>query len=135
MKDTRREPYPSDLSDEQWELIEDLIPKPNPHPNFPKDEYPRREIVNGILYLLRTGCPWRHLPHDLPPWTLVAHYYYAWKDKHVTSGRVKLRRSCGNARRSYRTSAKPAAPSSPSRLSPKRRHSDAHCAWSNAQQA
>jgi putative transposase len=83
MKDTRREPYPSDLSDEQWELIEDLIPKPNPHPNFPKDEYPRREIVNGILYLLRTGCPWRHLPHDLPPWTLVAHYYYAWKDKHV----------------------------------------------------
>lgn len=79
MRTICRKPYPSDLSDEQWGLIEDLIPKPNPHPNFPKDEYPRREIVNGILYLLRTGCQWRHLPHDLPPWTLVAHYYYAWK--------------------------------------------------------
>lgn len=83
MKQACRAPYPSDLSDEQWELIRDLIPQPKPHPNFPKDQYSRREIVNAILYLLRTGCQWRHLPHDLPPWTLVAHYYYAWKARHV----------------------------------------------------
>jgi transposase len=80
MKQSSRAPYPSDLSDEQWNLIEDLIPKPNPHPNFPQDEYPRREIINAILYLLRTGCQWRHLPHDFPKWSLVAHYFYAWKD-------------------------------------------------------
>ena len=91
MRTINRKPYPSDLSDEQWELIEDLIPKPNPHPNFPKDEYPRREIVNSILYLLRTGCQWRHLPHDLPPWTLVAHYYYAWRDGVIDAVGDRLR--------------------------------------------
>jgi len=44
-------PHPSDLSDEQWALIADLIPAPNPHPNFPKAIYRRREIVNAILSL------------------------------------------------------------------------------------
>ena len=74
-----RTPYPSDLSDQQWKLIEDLVPQPNPHPNFPDAVYARREIVNGILYLLRTGCQWRHLPHDFPKWELVSSYYYKWK--------------------------------------------------------
>jgi putative transposase len=74
-----RTPYPSDLSDAQWKLIADLVPKPNPHPNFPEATVQRREIVNGILYLMRTGCQWRHLPHDLPRWELVAHDYYVWK--------------------------------------------------------
>ena len=91
MRHISRGPYPSDLSDEQWGVIEDLIPKPNPHPNFPKDEYPRREIVNAILYLLRTGCPWRHLPHDLPPWTLVAHYFYEWKHGVIDAVADRLR--------------------------------------------
>jgi transposase len=80
MNQDDRARYPSDLSDEQWGMIEDLVPKPNPHPNFPKDEYARREIVNAIMYLLRTGCQWRHLPHDFPKWSLVAHYFYAWKN-------------------------------------------------------
>jgi transposase len=80
---TSRIPYPSDLSDEQWALIADLIPAPNPHPNFPKAIYPRREIVNAILSLLRTGCPWRHLPHDFPTWQLVASYYYKWKAANI----------------------------------------------------
>lgn len=80
---TSRIPYPSDLSDEQWALIADLIPAPNPHPNFPKAIYPRREIVNAILYLLRTGCQWRHLPHDFPKWQLVASYYYKWKAANI----------------------------------------------------
>jgi hypothetical protein len=69
-----RAPYPSDMSDEQWALIADSIPTPRPHPNFPKAIYPRREIVNGILYFMRTGCQWRHLPHDFPKWQLVASY-------------------------------------------------------------
>lgn len=80
---TTRTAYASDLSDAQWALIEDLIPQPNPHPNFPKAVFERREIVNGILYLLRTGCQWRHLPHDFPNWSLVASYYYKWKSAGV----------------------------------------------------
>ena len=75
--------YPSDLSDEQWELLEPLIPKPKSHPNFPSPIYERREIVNAILYLMRTGCQWRHLPHDFPKWQLVARYFYMWKETSV----------------------------------------------------
>lgn len=68
-----RNPYSSDLTDEQWQLIEPLIPKPKPGGR------PRvvcmREIINAILYLSRTGCAWRLLPHEFPPWGTV-HYYY-----------------------------------------------------------
>jgi putative transposase len=68
-----RNPYPSDLTDEQWQLIEPLIPKPKPGGR------PRtvcmREVINAILYLNRTGCAWRLLPHEFPPWGTV-HYYY-----------------------------------------------------------
>ena len=39
-----------------------------------------REVVNAMLYLLRTGCPWRHLPHDLPPWGTVWAYFRRWRD-------------------------------------------------------
>lgn len=80
---TSRAPYPSDMSDEQWTLIADLIPTPRPHPNFPKAVYARREVVNAILYFMRTGCQWRHLPHDFPKWQLVASYYYKWKAARV----------------------------------------------------
>jgi transposase len=60
-----REPYPSDLTDDQWSVIEDLVPKPKPGGRPAK--YDRREIVNGLLYVTRTGCQWRALPHDSPP--------------------------------------------------------------------
>jgi transposase len=42
-------------------------------------EYSRREIVNGILYRIRQGCTWRALPHDLPPYRIVFHYYRLWQ--------------------------------------------------------
>jgi transposase len=68
-----RTPYPSDLTDAQWRLIEPMIPaaKPGGRPR----EVVMREVVNGILYLNRTGCQWRAIPRDLPPWGTV-HYYY-----------------------------------------------------------
>jgi putative transposase len=68
-----RTPYPSDLSDEQWMLIAPFIPpeKPGGRPR----EVDMREVINGVLYLNRTGCSWRQLPHDFPPWGTV-HYYY-----------------------------------------------------------
>ena len=81
-----RKPYPSDVTDEQWSLIESRIPpaKPGGRPR----RVDLREVINGILYLNRTGCSWRMLPYDLPPWGTV-HYYYrrfrrdgVWQDLH-----------------------------------------------------
>ena len=73
-----RKRYPSDLTDDQWSVIEDLIPKPKPGGRTAQNE--RRQIVNGLLYVTRTGCQWRALPHDLPPWRAVYWYFMAWRD-------------------------------------------------------
>jgi hypothetical protein len=73
--------YPSDMSDEPWGLIADLVPTPNPHPNFPKAICARRELGCGILYFLRTICQWRHLPRDLPKWQRVASYCDKWTER------------------------------------------------------
>ena len=72
-----RRVYPSDVTDEEWAILEPLIPavKPGGRP----EEIERREIVNGILYVLRSGCPWRMLPHDLPNWSTVYLYFREWK--------------------------------------------------------
>ena len=72
-----RTPYPSDLNDTEWQLLEPLLPPPKPGGRPIK--YHRREIVNAILYILRTGAAWRMLPHDLPPCRIVFHYYRAWQ--------------------------------------------------------
>ena len=68
-----RNAYPTDLTDEQWSRVVQSIPpvRPGGRPR----SVDMREVVNGILYLNRTGCAWRLLPHDLPPWGTV-HYYY-----------------------------------------------------------
>ena len=65
--------YPSDLTDEQWKLIEPLLPpaKPGGRPRTTN----LRQVINGILYLVRTGCSWRMLPRDFPPWPTVHDYY------------------------------------------------------------
>ena len=68
-----RTPYPSDLTDEQWQLVSRMIPPALPGGRPRKVDM--HEIVNGILYVNRSGCSWRQLPHDLPPWGTV-HYYY-----------------------------------------------------------
>lgn len=68
-----RTPYPSDLTDEQWSIVQPLIPDADPG-GRPRGA-DMRAVLNGILYLLRTGCSWRQLPRDLPPWG-TTHYYY-----------------------------------------------------------
>ena len=73
----KRPAYPSDLSDREWQLLEPLLPPPKPGGR--PITYPRREIVNAIRYVLRTGCSWRMLPHDLPPWRIVFHYFRTWR--------------------------------------------------------
>ena len=72
-----RKPYPSDLTDAQWAILEPLIPpaKPGGRPR----EVDMRAIINGSLYILRTGAGWRHLPHDFPPHQTVYEYYNAWR--------------------------------------------------------
>ena len=73
-----RQPYPSDLTCDQWEVIHSLVPAPRPGGRPAK--YERREIVNALLYVTRTGCQWRALPHDLPPWRITYWYFMAWRD-------------------------------------------------------
>jgi transposase len=77
-----RRGYPSDLTDAQWALIEPLLPGPSTGGRPGK--HPRREGVNGILYVVRSGCPWRCLPADLPPWQTVYWYFTAWEEARVT---------------------------------------------------
>src|SRR4051812_48196378 len=68
-----RKPYSSDVTDRQWRLIEPLIPRERPGGRYRSVNM--REVVNGILYLNRSGCSWRLLPREFPPWGTV-HYYY-----------------------------------------------------------
>lgn len=72
-----RKPYPSDLTDEEWTLLEPLIPpaKPGGRPR----RWEMREILNAIFYVLRSGCAWRMLPHDFPPWQTVYDYFWKWR--------------------------------------------------------
>ena len=68
-----RKPYPSDLTDAQWEELAPLLP-PDTRRGHPRTT-DLREVVNGILYVLRGGIPWRLMPHDLPPWGTVWWYF------------------------------------------------------------
>jgi transposase len=72
-----RHPYPTDLSDKEWDMINHLVPEARPGGR--PEAYPKREILNAIFYLLRSGCSWRMLPHDLPPWRIVYHYFRQWR--------------------------------------------------------
>lgn len=73
-----RKPYPTDLSDAEWQQIEALMPKPETRRGR-KRKHSLREILNAIFYLLRVGCVWRMLPYDLPPWKTVYHYFRLWR--------------------------------------------------------
>src|SRR5947199_6742434 len=74
-----RKAYPSDLTDQQWALIEPLLPrlKQRRGPGRPR-EVDLREVLNALFYHAREGCTWRALPHDLPPWKTVYNYFQWW---------------------------------------------------------
>jgi len=74
----KRAAYKSDLTDEEWALLADKIPKPLPNGRPAKWE--RREIVNAMLYVLRNGIAWDAMPHDFPPWKTVYDYFRQWRD-------------------------------------------------------
>ncbi len=72
--------YPSDLTDEQWQVVKKLLPKPSKRGRKPID---RREILDAILYVDRTGCQWRALPHDFPKWKTVYNVFWQWRKASV----------------------------------------------------
>jgi putative transposase len=72
-----RKTYRTDLSDAEWSYIEPHIPTPKA-PGRPR-VHPLREILDAIFYMLRSGCAWRLLPHDFPPWKTVHHYFRTWR--------------------------------------------------------
>ena len=74
--------YPSDTSDEQWALIEPLLPPVNTGGR--PEKHPRRALVDAILYVVRTGCSWRQLPADFPPWQTVYWHFTSWENAKVT---------------------------------------------------
>jgi len=65
--------YPTNLSDSQWQYISNYLDTKR------KRKYELREVFNGILYLLKTGCQWRMLPGDFPDWHMVYYYFSSWK--------------------------------------------------------
>ena len=74
--DRRQLRYPSDLTDEEWALIAEVIPPAKRGGN--KRTVDIREVVNGLMYVLSTGCQWRYIPKDLPPKSTVNDYFSLW---------------------------------------------------------
>ena len=93
-----RKSYPSDVTDGQWRLIEPSISPPR-WGGRPR-EVNMREVVNAILYVVRTGCSWRQLPYEFPPWETVYYYYRrflndrTWRKIHDRL-RARVRRKAG----------------------------------------
>jgi|GraSoi2013_100cm_1033763.scaffolds.fasta_scaffold119644_1 transposase len=73
-----RTPYPTDVTDEQWKLVEPFLPQAKPGGRPRKTDL--REVLNALFYLVRTGCQWRMLPHEFPRWRTCYNYYRAWID-------------------------------------------------------
>src|ERR687890_199171 len=78
----RQRRYPSDLTDAQWEIVEPMLPLIKSPGRIPK--HPRLEIVDAILYVVRSGCSWRQLPVDFPPWQTVYWQFQQWEKRRVT---------------------------------------------------
>ena len=92
--------YPSDLTDEEWDILEPILEKADPYTTGRPRQADLREVINAIFYLNKTGCQWRYLPKDFPSYTLVSYYYHKWVDngtweKINTAIRQQLRKERG----------------------------------------
>ena len=100
----RRRCYPSDTFDDEWALIEPLLPPPacdSPKGGRP-EKHPRREIVDAIRYVVDTGCKWRALPSDFPPWRTCYNFMARWAATGIIGQirdhlRKRIRREMGRA--------------------------------------
>jgi len=73
--------YASDVTEAEWALISPHLPAAKPLGRPRETDF--RAVVGGLLYMARTGCQWRQLPHDFPPYSTVQHYFYGWRDSGV----------------------------------------------------
>ena len=73
--------YPSDVTDEEWEIIQEILEKENPYTRGRPRNTSLRRITNAIFYLNKTGCQWGYLPKDFPPKSTVFYHYSQWKRK------------------------------------------------------
>src|SRR5258707_13609018 len=72
--------YPTDLNDTEGKFIEQDLPQPTPKgPGGRPREHTWRQLLNAMFYMVDSGCPWRMLPHDLPHWKTVYHYFRLWR--------------------------------------------------------
>ena len=74
----RTKQYPSELTDEEWAILGPLLERERRDGRGRPRTVERREVVNAILYVLRTGCQWRSLPEGFPPWNTVYWYFARW---------------------------------------------------------
>ena len=89
-------PYPSDLTPEQFKLIEDLLPqKKTTRPR----KYSYYQLFNAILYVLISGCQWRMMPNDLPNWKTVHHYFLTWSKDEIFDEILKKSLKSGDYKR------------------------------------
>ncbi len=92
--------YPTDLSDAEWECLTQYLPAKRPRGR--PCGHPLRAILDAVFYLLRTGCPWRYLPRDFPPWQTVYYHFRRFRLTGVwpsilTALRAAERRRVGKA--------------------------------------
>jgi len=73
--------YLSDVNDEEWSFVAPYLALMCEE--APQRQYPLRALFNALRYLAQTGCPWRYLPHDLPPWSAVYQQWTRWRDARV----------------------------------------------------
>ncbi|MBD2770390.1 IS5 family transposase [Hymenobacter sp. BT664] len=73
--------YPSDVQEEEWAFVAPYLALMREE--VPQRQYPLRALFNALRYLAHTGCPWRYLPHDLPPWQAVYQQWRRWRDARV----------------------------------------------------
>src|SRR6266702_5813992 len=98
----QRRAYPSDLTEAQWALLEPLLREHEPSGPGRPTTVELREVVNALLYIKQTGCPWRYLPHDLPPRSTVHYYFEKWTadgtlEEALRQLRERVRRRAGRA--------------------------------------
>jgi putative transposase len=75
----RRSKYPTDLSDAEWAYLKPCLPAPKKRRRGRPKVHSPRKILNAVFYLLKSGCPWRLLPRDFPPWKTVYHWFRKWR--------------------------------------------------------
>ncbi len=88
--------YPSDLSDAEWSVLEPLLASPEKRGRPPK--WPLRRVADAVFYLLRSGCAWRMLPREYPPWQTVYYHFRRWR----LAGRLRRAHEIGCAKRCAR---------------------------------